>query len=203
MFTRARMMSALLGLATLVAVTGCASQRRAMEYQILVERPGAAAQHVPETTSYASGEKFRLGIKAEEDGYIYVFNQGTTGTWNILLPDPRIRNGNAFVRGGHEIIIPQRGRGAFQFDANAGVETVWMCLSPQAVPALDAFVYGSGADGAELEAVIQQIEADSLHDEGQVKKTHDEDHTRVVLKSQHPDAVLVNRMSLAHRPLGY
>lgn len=193
--------------ATLGLLSGCngdggsPSHRMSMTYEVHVDRTPGMARHVPETESYGSGEKFRFRVTAPEDGSLYVFERGSSGQWDILYPQARINGGQNFIRANQPVVIPPVGRGSFQFDATPGVENVIMCFSSRPVPTLEAIADGQVSDATEVELAIQRLEADGSH-RGRFRKVQHSDHAEVVLTSPNPDAVIVNRMALHHRPLG-
>ena len=179
-------------------VTGCAQNRLAMDYQIKLDRE-FGIQHVKETETFHSGEKFLLRVTTHSDGYLYILNRGTSGRYNVLYPRREVNNGSAFVPGWQYVTVPAHG--SFQFDVHPGVETMIICSSRKAVPQLDRIVLGTLTDPKAIEECLHDLSAESKH-EGSFTKTHHPDHTQVVLMSPKKDAVMVNTIRLAHTQTG-
>lgn len=184
---------AMLGTAIL---SGCAQHRLAMDYQIKVDRE-FAVEHVKETEVFFTGEKFRLRVTTHDDGYLYILNEGTSGTYNVLYPRPEVRGGSALVPGWEYVIVPANG--SFQFDVNVGVETIIICYSKEAVPDLDRIVHGVLTDPEQIEQCLHVLEAESRRG-GSFKKVHHTEHTQAEQMSPRKDAVMVNTIRLEHQP---
>ncbi|MCK4340686.1 MAG: DUF4384 domain-containing protein [Phycisphaerae bacterium] len=180
-----------------LAATGCGSQRLAMDYQIKIDRE-FAVEHIKETEVFQSGEKFHFRVTTHNDGYLYILNRGPAGDYNILYPRPVVKAGSAFVPGWEHVIVPAHG--SFQFDEQAGIETVIICWSAKAVGELERIVRGELSDPAEIEPILHALEAESRRD-GKFKKVHHRKHTQVVLRSPREDAIMVNTVRLEHAPL--
>ena len=58
-------------------------------------------------------------------------------TFNILFPSPTSNGGSARLGDGQEMLIPERGEG-FQFDAEDGIEKLWLVWSSARIDDLDA-----------------------------------------------------------------
>jgi hypothetical protein len=182
-------------LLALLATTGCQQTRLAMDYQIKVDRE-FDVEHVKETETFRSGEKFRLRVTTHHDGYVYIFNKGTSGEYNVLYPRPEVNDGSAFVPGWQHVMVPARG--AFQLDVQDGLETVVICASEKAVPELDWIVSGELSDPTEVDQLLHELEVKGRRGGG-MTKIHHPDHTQVVLQSPKGDAVMVNTIHLEHR----
>jgi serine/threonine protein kinase len=81
----------------------------------------------PDTTFY-SGEGVKVSIQAEQNGYIYILLQGSSGKVFMLYPDPRIRGGNNQIAKGEMLSIPAD-NGWFQFDKNPGTENIYLVFA--------------------------------------------------------------------------
>jgi len=194
---RSAMITGGLSLALLVlpATIGCQQTQLAMDYQIKVDRE-FDVEHVKETEVFRSGEKFRLRVTTHHDGYVYIFNKGTSGQYNLLYPRPEVNEGSAFVPGWEHVMVPARG--AFQFDAQDGLETLVICAAKKALPELDRIVHGEVSEPAEIDRCLHELEAESRRG-GSMTKTHHPGHTQVVLESPKGDAIMVNTIRLEHR----
>lgn len=189
-----------LALIALASLVGCARQQIGMDYQIKVDRGAEAGEHVPETAVFRGGEKFRLRITARDDGYLYVFNKGASGNYNLLYPRSQENNGSAFVPGHASVSVPAKGW--FQFAGPTGVETLIVCFGKRAVPDLETIARGQETDPRKIEGRLHAFESDSQRG-GRFEKKHHADHTEVILElpQDKADAVLVNTIRLEHRPM--
>lgn len=174
--------------------TGCTVN--GVQYQILVDRE-FAAQAVLETSTFRSGEKFRLQITPQQDCYAYLLNCGSSGAYKVLFPLPQINGGSNFISADQSVMIPPAG--GYQFDEHSGLERLVLCVSRQAHPKLEELARAGFSDAATTEAVLAQLEQ-ANRKESSFVKTFDEDRTRVCLVARHPDAVLVCRITLRHEP---
>jgi hypothetical protein len=82
---------------------------------------------------FKSGDRIKLYIKPNRDGYLYVVNTGTTGASRMLYPRAGGDGGN-FVRAHHEYAVPDSSY--IVFDDNPGIETVLVLLSTRPMPQL-------------------------------------------------------------------
>jgi|GEM_PF-2389700 len=88
-------------------------------YWIELVSPGAAhAQRVSHDRIFRSGDKIRLHITTNADGYLYVLHAGSTGSATII---PISKDGNAWVTRGADHVIPSK-TGWLRFDDNPGEE---------------------------------------------------------------------------------
>ncbi len=74
---------------------------------------------LPDATFY-SGESVRVSIQAEQNGYLYILLQGSSGKVSMLYPDPRIRGGNNQIAKGEMLDVP------IKFDDKPGAETLYL-----------------------------------------------------------------------------
>ena len=103
-------------------------QQMAISYKILLLR-NCNLHQVPQNFVFFGGDKFRLVVQSNMDGYLYIFNKGTTGASRLLFPDPRINNGNNMVTQYAEHVLPASGW--FEFDRNPGSEQLVLFFSPK------------------------------------------------------------------------
>jgi len=80
-----------------------------------------------ETTFY-SGEAMRFGIQADQDGFLYILSQGSSGKVSMLYPDRRIQGGNNRIVKGQGVNIPTGG-GWYTFDKDPGTETFYLVFA--------------------------------------------------------------------------
>jgi len=71
-------------------------------------------------TIFHSGEAVRVSIQAEQNGYVYILLEGSSGKVFMLYPDPRIGGGNNQIAKGEMRKVP------IKFDDNPGTETLYL-----------------------------------------------------------------------------
>jgi len=107
---------------------GATQPQMALNYKILLLR-NCELQQVPDNFVFYGGDKFRLAFQANMDGFLYIFNKGTTGAGRLLFPDPRINAGSNRVTRYTEYVVPSSGW--FNFDRNPGTEQLHVFFSPK------------------------------------------------------------------------
>ena len=109
------------------AVVSSPERRVGLKYRILLRTPDCDIKEVDSSHTFHSGDKVRLQIEANVDGYLYVLQKGSTGKDRMLFPDPRINGGdNKIARG---ILYSVPGNQWFTFDNNPGTENLTVAVS--------------------------------------------------------------------------
>jgi hypothetical protein len=94
----------------------------------LVGRDGTRVEVTPDRV-FRSGDRIRLRVETNRDGYLYLLNAGSTGRYHLLFPHPKLAGGSNLVKAGAVYDIPH---GAFiRFDDNPGEEVLFIVLSPR------------------------------------------------------------------------
>lgn len=97
-----------------------------LQYWIELKRAGKV-QSVSNKFAFKSGDKIRIHVKSNIEGFAYVMLvEGSRGEQSVLFPDPQFNDNNK-VRPNQDIPIPQEGYLAF--DQNPGTEKVVLLLS--------------------------------------------------------------------------
>jgi hypothetical protein len=77
---------------------------------------------------FAQGDQVRFRLRSETAGYLYVINEGTSGTTTTLFPSAEAGTDNR-IEAGREYLIPDN-QGAFRLTGPAGFDTVYWIVSP-------------------------------------------------------------------------
>ncbi len=82
--------------------------------------------------------RVRLKVISPQPGHLYILNEGPEvgEELSILFPTPTANSGSAFLASDQEVEIPEETW--FRFDAQQGVEKLWLVFSQTAVPELEA-----------------------------------------------------------------
>jgi hypothetical protein len=118
-----------------------------LRYSLLLRDGAGHYAEVSPKTVFHNGDHLRLSVMANQPGYLYVIEQGSSGNWSPLFPAP----GSAAASGGNVNQIEQgriyqipNGKGAFQFDRNPGQEKLFLVLSRQRISDLDGTISSLG-----------------------------------------------------------
>ncbi|HKV38933.1 MAG TPA: DUF4384 domain-containing protein [Blastocatellia bacterium] len=115
-----------------------------LEYRILERAEDSEQVEANPLTLFHAGDRVRLSVKANQDGYLYIVNQTEDSNGRavdpprLIFPDSRINNGQNFVRMNEEIVLPggcsqefvdQQGRCWWWMNQKAGTEVIILILS--------------------------------------------------------------------------
>jgi hypothetical protein len=109
-----------------------------LRYSIL-KRSGGSQEEVDTDSVFHAGDRIRVSVEANGNGYLYIVNRGSSGTWKVLFPSPEVATGSNRVEGGRRYEIPEGY--TFTFDEQPGVEKLFIVLARQPVPDLDNLIY--------------------------------------------------------------
>ena len=115
-----------------------------LQYKIEIMRPVAGGCEIAEVNdnyAFRSGDKFRLRLRSNVNGYVYIFNEGTSQRKYMIFPDPRISGGQNYLTAFREYTVPSAGW--FQFDNQPGTERMIFVQSLKPIQQFGAFM-GSG-----------------------------------------------------------
>lgn len=112
---------------------------------------------------FHSGDHIRLSFLANEPGYFYVIQRGSTGAWSPIFPPPNAAPDANKMAAGQPQVVPA-GTKAFAFDQNPGDEKLYVILSRTPIADIDRVIQNlrtggpvqheqpSGGSGPMLEA---------------------------------------------------
>lgn len=97
---------------------------------------------------FHSGDRLRLRVEGNQEGYLYVVSRGSSGTWKPLFPNAEIAEGKNRIQARQPLDLPPRGH-AFAFDQHPGEEQLFVVYSREPVADLDGLIYSlRSRDGA-------------------------------------------------------
>ena len=120
---------------------------------------GNEADVDPASAVFRSGDRVKLSFESNIDGYLYVVQEGSTGRWNVLFPNPDSNGGRNTIRRGEEYVVPPDGW--FQFDTNVGTEVLFVVLSKEPLSELPGFAK-PGAQPERLNASVVESVQNSI-----------------------------------------
>ncbi len=103
-----------------------------------LQRPGAAITRIanPAEFMFRSGDRIRLLVQTNIDGFLYVINRGSTGRYTLLFPQPSMEASAHRVKARTEYAIPHNGW--IRFDEVPGEEGVVFLVTLEPLPELTA-----------------------------------------------------------------
>ena len=113
-----------------------------IRYSIL-KREGAESVEVSPDEVFHSGDRIRLRIEVNGNGYLYIIHRGSSGVWKPLFPSADIAGGDNRVEKGKLYDIPSGY--VFTFDEQPGEERLFIVLSRRPESDLEGLIYSLSA----------------------------------------------------------
>jgi hypothetical protein len=115
---------------THIAKQTAAEQEQYVGFSYWVEVTGSDGEQKRVTAEqvFRSGDRIRLHMMSNWDGYLYVVNLDSTGRSQLLSPHPAGSEGNHLIRAHTRYEIPPSAY--IRFDDNPGEQTIVVMLSP-------------------------------------------------------------------------
>lgn len=85
-------------------------------------------RRVSTKSTFRAGDRIRVSLKSNREGYLYVVNLGSTGASTLLFPNASTPQGSNFIQANQTYDLPPNS--FFRFDANPGEEILLVMLSP-------------------------------------------------------------------------
>ena len=117
------------------------SEQIGMRYSVLLRDSSGKYNEVSPTAVFHSGDFLHLSIMANQPGYLYVIQQGTSGSWSPIFPTKDSAPDSNKVESGKVVEIPA-GSGAFRFDTTPGQEKLFIVVSRNPIQDLDTTISG-------------------------------------------------------------
>ena len=109
-----------------------------LKYGILRQTPdGGEGEVDPAATTFHSGDKIRFTFESNGDAYLYLVQEGSSGKWTMLFPNPDINGGVNTVRRMQKYTIPSQGW--FVFNDTPGIDRAFVFLSREPLNQLPGF----------------------------------------------------------------
>ncbi len=120
-----------------------------LRYSVL-KKTGTGLDEVDVDSTFHSGDRIRLSIEANGNGYLYVINRGSSGSWKVLFPSAEVDGGSNTIERGRRYEIPNGFW--FTFDEQAGEEKLFIVLSRRPEPDLENLIYSLSRPAAQPSA---------------------------------------------------
>jgi hypothetical protein len=119
----------------------------------LLKRSGNDDVEVAPDTVFHAGDKIRFSIQTNGAGYLYIVNQGSSGTWKPVFPSPEIADGDNHVDGWRSNIMPPKNH-YLVFDEQTGTEKLFIVFSRDPEPEFENMIYSlPGTNGQPANAL--------------------------------------------------
>jgi hypothetical protein len=77
-----------------------------LEWRVLKRLEDGKGIETNPSTVFHTGDRVRLGVKANQDGYLYIIHHSEGQDGSLIFPDSRINHGENFVKKDLEYILP-------------------------------------------------------------------------------------------------
>jgi hypothetical protein len=117
-----------------------------LKYRLLKLNADGRYDEVDTDSIFRSGDKIRVSVESNDDGYLYIVQQGSSKMWNLLFPNKDTEHGSNKIDRHREIEIP--GGARFTFDEQPGNERLFIVLTRRPEPDLEQLIYALSQSGA-------------------------------------------------------
>ena len=123
-----------------------------LRYTVLKLAADNTPTEVSPDTVFHAGDRIRFSIEANAPGYLYIINQGSSGTWKPVFPSAEVDDGNNKIEGWRPYTMPPKSR--LTFDSTAGTEHLFIVFSREQENDLESMIYSlqkkKNADAPEM-----------------------------------------------------
>jgi uncharacterized protein DUF4384 len=116
-----------------------AENRLGLRCSVMLRNASNEYAEVTPGTVFHSGDHIRLSFLANEPGYFYVIQQGSSGAWSPIFPPPNGGPDANKVLAGQPQVVPS-GTRAFAFDQHPGDEKLYVILSRTPIADIDRVI---------------------------------------------------------------
>ena len=159
-----------------------AESRLGLRCSLLLRGPDKEYTEATPGTVFHSGDHIRLSLLANEAGYLYVVQKGSSGAWSPIYPRPGAGPDAAKINPGQLEIVPG-GTQAFAFDQHPGDEKLYVILSRTPIEDIDRVIrnlsHGGSTPAAPPVDASQELEAKNVIPDEFVRKLASRDLTLV------------------------
>ena len=99
----------------------------ALKYTVEMRASDGTYAPVSGDRAFRSGDRIRLKVEANDAGYLYVVQQGSSHSWSVLVPDPNIDGGHNHLAARVEKTVPRGG--SFHFDEAPGDNKIFLVFT--------------------------------------------------------------------------
>jgi hypothetical protein len=134
-----------------------APRNAGLKIRLVQQTPNGGTIDVDSATkTFHTGDRIRFAFESNVDASLYVVQQGSSGQWAVLFPNPQINGGRNAIQRAEEYQIPNTGW--FAFDSNPGTEQVFVFLSREPLKQLPGFDRPITKPETLLSSVVEQLQ---------------------------------------------
>ncbi len=198
--------------------TSSAQVRFGVRYSVM-KVAGLDMVEVSPKSRFRKGDRIQLKVQVNNDGYLYVVHQGTSGAWRVMYPPAGSEKGANQVVAAKQYLVPDA---LMKFDGNPGTERLFLIVSREPESTLDHLIYTLEEQGAGEQSrprrgrlsasnhgiddgIINQLRRSYTRDLVMTKPDEDTASTRsdqalyVVNTTARPDSAVVVDIQLTHQ----
>lgn len=142
---------------------------------ILEKKEGSQVRIVDPTYVFSDGDKLRFRLKSAVKGFLYVMDQGSSGSWQQLFPRDELTQSREVIAG-KDYIVPASGSGWFAVTGPAGYDNIYFLVSPidlgRKLPGASAPHESSEADAAALASATPRCNDEMFRMKGECLDTN-------------------------------
>jgi hypothetical protein len=108
-------------------------------YTLYMRDANGNAMRVDPSREFRAGDRIRLSLETNTDGYLYIFHTENNGEPQMLYPDVRLEKGGNRIEAHVPYEIPWNEPGVenwFKFDANPANERLYIVVTRQPLPGI-------------------------------------------------------------------
>ncbi len=114
--------------------------RLGLRYTLLQKDPDGRYVEALPSTVFHSGDHVKISLMANHAGYLYIIQQGSSGSWSPIFPSKGTMKDSNYIEPGQVYEIPNGG--AFELNQQPGKERVFILLSVNPIDDLDGAIFG-------------------------------------------------------------
>jgi hypothetical protein len=109
----------------------------AMRYSVIKVMPDGEEFEVSPTLVFRTGDRVRLRLEVNQQGYLYIVARGSSGIWKPLFPAPEL--GDNLIEARKSYVLPSPGH-TWTMDSQPGEEAMFVVFSRQPAADLDSMI---------------------------------------------------------------
>lgn len=121
--------------------------------KLVTNQSGCDFQWADVKKPFKTGDRIKLVVTSNTDGYLYIFNQGTSGAGQTLFPHLKINEGKNEIKKGVEYTIPPVGW--WEFKGPKGTEKINMFLCRKPIAAFTSYVVPANIQAVPVNIILE------------------------------------------------
>ncbi len=134
-----------------------------LEYRVMKQAENLSPQETNPQAVFYTGDRLQVGVRVNQDGYLYIIQHSNNEDGQIIFPDSRINYGRNLLRKNQEHLMPSQceskymdesGNCWFWMEPPAGREVFTVIFSRDLITQLDEV---AGAGGMVRRQIIEEL----------------------------------------------